>query len=70
MTSDTMNVRTLSTFALAAAVSVAGSVALGRALYTDPSNDSAPIQAAALVGLASVAGASLLCAGAAATDSQ
>ena len=57
-------------FGIAAAGSIAGSVAVGRSLAAEPRGSMAPTQAVALVALAAIAGASLLCAGAAATDSQ
>ena len=60
----------VSTFALAAAVATTGSVLLGRSLAAEPRGSMAPTQAVALVGIAAIAGASLLCAGAAATDSH
>jgi len=58
------------TFAVAAAVSTTGSVLLGRSLAAKPTSSHAPTQAIALVGMVAMTGASLLCAGAAATDSQ
>ena len=57
-----------SLFALAAVGSIAGSVAVGRSLAADPTSDSAHSQAVALVAMAALAGASTMCAAAAATD--
>jgi hypothetical protein len=55
-------------FSLVATGSIAGSVAVGRSLAADPNGTMAHTQAVCLVAMASLGGASLVCAGAAATD--
>ena len=65
---DTMKSLHIFLFGLAAVVSTAGTVAVGRSLAADPTSDSAHSQAVALVAMAALAGASTMCAAAAATD--
>jgi hypothetical protein len=55
-------------FITAAVASITGTVAIGRSLAADPTSDMAHSQAVALVAMAALAGASTMCAAAAATD--